>query len=159
MNIENDALMRNMKNRIILYTVQKPCHDITKHHEPLPVYSDPNDAYYRLVQYLGWKQWAWCLMNPMDFNDNHGWMWFGDSLDHTMWTLYVPAKHIAWCSLDSHCEGYSAKNQIFPDPFSIRANGEIPMGLVQTPINENWVVEKEPARDSFKCADLLDYFF
>ena len=137
-----------------LYTIQKLGHDLTQMNRPLTDYQ-ADGIYYPLAQHLGWAQWAWCLMNPKHFIDNNGWMGVEHLLDHTMWTLHVPAEHVAWCSMDKYCEGYDPQNQIFPDPFLIRANDEFPMGLVQTPINANWIVEKEPARDFFKWAGLL----
>ena len=140
-----------------LYTIQKPGHDLTQMNRPLTDYQAEGN-YYPIAQHLGWAQWAWCLMNPKDFIDNNGWMGVDHLLNHIMWVIHVPAEFVVWCSMDRYCKGYDPQNQVFPDPFLISANDEIPMGLVETPINSKWIVEKEPARDFFKWAALQRFF-
>lgn len=146
-----------MKPRVTLFTIQKPGHDLTERCKPLPDYGDPSGPYYPLAQYLGWKQWAWCFANLKDFFENNGWLDFDSLLHHALWRLRVPYESIVWCSLDGQCEDvHNIKEHIHPDPLTIRLYGEIPMGLVRTPIKREWVFSKETARDAFKMADLLE---
>jgi len=141
---------------VMLYTIQKPDHDLTKSHKPLDIYLDPNGPYFPIAEYLRWKQWSWCFHSLTYFFTNNDWLDFKSLLHHTLWTLLVPYENIVWCSLDGQCEDFhNIKRHIYPDSWSISIKGEIPMALVRTPIKKEWVVSKETARDGFRRARLI----
>lgn len=127
----------------LLYTIQKPDHDITRHSEPLFYYKQSPYSY--IADYLGWNQWVWCFQTLQDFDND--WLFTENLLDLTLWILDIPAKKIVWCSLEKHCNGCDATEEIYPNPTLIRLEDDVPMGLVEKPINPKWVLKTiNPAR-------------
>jgi hypothetical protein len=108
-------------------------------------------------EFLGWRTWIWYFTWLKDFIWNNGGASFEDFLDHSLWTLHIPEQEIKWCSLDRHCEGFEAAQQFAPSPYEIEVRGEIPIALVQTPINPAKVIEIGQTGEVFKMAGLIEY--
>ena len=63
-----------------------------------------------------------------------------------------------WCALNWQCDNDTpVEDWFFEGPGIIRQLGDIPQGLVEVPINPDWVLDKMPAKTAFWDEGLIDY--
>lgn len=133
----------NKADSFTLFTVQTPGHDITVRHEPSEDYTRPEGAFYEMAKYLGWPHWIWTLPNLKDFDNQ--WLVMERILKMDLWVLLVPETAIRWRAMDLQCENdCPLQNWLYPEPETIRGMGDIPQGLVKSPIEPEWVKEVLP---------------
>jgi hypothetical protein len=135
-------------NAVTLFTVQTPGHDITVRHGPGEDYTDANGPFCRIAEYLGWKHWAWTFPSLQDFNNE--WLVMEKISKGNLWELSVPESEIRWCAMNLQCENQEpVEDWFYPNPESIRAMGDIPQGLVKSPVRSEWVKKVLPTTDAF----------
>lgn len=130
---------RTRWHTVILYTLQTPGVDITRPPVKIPEsYWREGEPYYDMARYLQWDHWIWCLRHIDDLENE--WLSFEKLLPITLWTLDVPETLVRWCSLDRQCQNTVPIDKWFYNSEgAIRDLGEIPMGLVVSPISRRYV--------------------
>lgn len=124
----------------LLYTFQAPGHDITQKHEPTSDYRY-GGAHYEIAQYLGWESWIWCFESLADWHSEIAEEWLTLRSGMTLWILEPPLSAIRWCGLRAQCENKLPISDWFHSELqAIRARGDVPMGLVEAPVNSKWIV-------------------
>jgi hypothetical protein len=133
-------------NAITLFTVQIPGHDITARYEPREDYTDRKEPFCGIAEYLGWKHWVWTFPKLQDFDND--WLVMEKILKGNLWELSVPESEIRWCAMDLQCENQRPVEEwLYSEPETIRRMGDIPQGLVKTPIRLEWAKKVEPAKE------------
>lgn len=132
-----------------LYTIQRPGHDLTKHHSPAADYTSPEGAYYEIARFLGWSHWIWCF-SGLAFFDNDYFVPMDERhlQNKCMWVLDVPRDSIRWCALYAQCTNSTpARTWFYEDEVSILRRGDIPQALVRSPVNPLSVIQVCPAAE------------
>lgn len=128
-----------------LYTYQKPGHDITVKHKPLRAYTDDTGAYYPFAQYLQWPSWVWAFPSLKDFHTDLCLSYMEIPKSWVLWRLCVPAEKIKWLYFQKQMDMHMPIDKDFaPDEDTIRRNNDLPLALVRTPLNKEWILRDAP---------------
>lgn len=124
-----------------LLTFQKKGRDITKPDEwPLTDYIRYGGAYYDMARFLGWTSWIWCLEHESDFFNEYFKPIRDIAKGCDLWELDVPDEYIKWCGLKAQSENRTpVKDWFYPTPEAIIFMGDIPQGLLKSPVVPEWV--------------------
>jgi len=140
---------------VTLCTVQAQGYDLTVYHFPSEDYNFAREPFHEIARYLGWDSWIWAFPEISDFRDD--WLRYPEKMvKANLWILSVPRASIRWCALKRQRKGVTpVETWFFQDEESIRAAGDIPQGLVKTPIRLEWVLRVKRAKEVFGQYGLL----
>ena len=132
-----------------LVTFQKPGHDITLQHDPLPIYGELYGPYWDLKEYLKLDHWLWTFQFLSDYQNPYFISNYLENATSTLWHIRIPAKEVQWCGLLRQCDNETPVDEwFFDDPDTCRDKGDIPQGLIRMPISSKWIINTTENRQA-----------
>jgi len=143
------------RKKIILYTYQKPGHDISINHTPLKDYSEETGIYYHLAQYLLWPYWIWAFPCLEDYQTELCLSYMEIPQSWVLWNLEVPGAEVKWIYFSRQMDNRLPMHEYFAlNQRTIREANDLPLAIVRKPLMPGWTMRTTIGYGNLKVNDL-----